>query len=159
MANAKYKKMTPAMIAYEKIAKRRDPGRPVLRNTALAFLVGGGICLLGQFIEQFYIAVLHMTRVKAANPTVATLIFLSAVATGLGVYDKIAQWGGAGTSVPVTGFANAVTSSAMEHRSEGLVAGTGANMFKIAGPVIVFGVVTAFVVALVRILILKGWSG
>lgn len=155
MANAKYKKMTPAMIAYDRLAKRREPRRPVLRNTVLAFLIGGGICLIGQFVEQFYIAVFHMTRAVAANPTVATLIFLSALLTGLGLYDKLAQWGGAGTSVPVTGFSNAVTSAAIEHRSEGLVAGTSSNMFKIAGPVIVFGVVAAFAVALVRILIFK----
>ncbi|MHB1957222.1 MAG: stage V sporulation protein AC [Sulfobacillus sp.] len=155
MANAKHKKMTPAMIAYEQVAKRREPGRPVLRNTVLAFLIGGGICLIGQFVEQFYITVFHMTRAAAANPTVATLIFFSALLTGLGLYDRLAQWGGAGTSVPVTGFSNAVTSAAIEHRSEGLIAGTSSNMFKIAGPVIVFGVVAAFAVALVRILIFK----
>jgi stage V sporulation protein AC len=90
---------------------------------------------------------------KASNPTVAVLIFLSVVLTSLGVYDKIAQWAGAGSAVPVTGFANTMSSAAIEHRSEGLVLGVGGKMFKIAGPVIVFGVVAAFVVGIVHLIL------
>ncbi len=89
----------------------------------------------------------------AGNPTVATLIFLSALLTGLGIYDKIGQFAGAGSAVPVTGFANSIASAAIEHRAEGYVLGVGGNMFKLAGSVIVFGVVAAFVVGLVRTLL------
>jgi stage V sporulation protein AC len=85
----------------------------------------------------------------AGSPTVAVLIFLSAMLTGFGVYDHIAQWAGAGSAVPVTGFANTIASAAIEHKSEGYVLGVGGNMFKVAGSVIVFGVFSAFVVALV----------
>jgi len=84
---------------------------------------------------------------------VATLIIISVLLTGLGVYDHIAQWAGAGTAVPVTGFANTIASASIEHRSEGYVLGVGGNMFKLAGSVIAFGVFSAFVVALIKITI------
>jgi stage V sporulation protein AC len=89
----------------------------------------------------------------ANNFTVATLVFLSCLLTGLGVYDNIGQWAGAGSAVPVTGFANAITSAALEHQAEGYVLGVGGNMFKLAGSVIVFGVVSAFFVSLIRSLV------
>lgn len=92
----------------------------------------------------------HFSPKEANNPTVATLIFFAVLLTGLGWYDRIGQWGGAGAIVPVTGFANTMASSALDHRSEGYVLGVGGNMFKVAGPVIVFGVVSAFAVVLVR---------
>jgi stage V sporulation protein AC len=88
----------------------------------------------------------------AGNPTVAILILISVILTGLGVYDKIAQWAGAGSAVPVTGFANSMASAAIEHRSEGLVLGVGGKLFKLAGPVIVFGVVAAFIVGIVHLI-------
>ena len=116
---------TPAQQEYQDFAKKRDPSRPVLKNCILAFLSGGTICLLGQLISTFYMRFFDFTEKTAGDPTVATLIFLSSLLTGLGVYDKIAQWAGAGTIIPVTGFANAVTSSAIEHRSEGFVLGRG----------------------------------
>jgi stage V sporulation protein AC len=84
---------------------------------------------------------------------VAVLIFISVCLTSLGVYDHLAQWGGGGTAVPVTGFANTIASAALEHKSEGFVLGVGGNMFKLAGPVIVYGVFSAFVVALVKVII------
>ncbi len=105
--------------------------------------------MLGQAIQEVFMYSLNMSSKEASNPTVAVLILLSIVLTCLGVYDKIAQWAGAGTAVPVTGFANSMCSAALEHRSEGLVLGVGANMFKLAGSVIVFGVVAAFFVGLV----------
>jgi stage V sporulation protein AC len=89
----------------------------------------------------------------AGDPTVAVIILISVVLTNLGIYDQIAQWGGAGTAVPVTGFANTIVSASLDHKSEGFVLGVGGNMFKIAGPVIVFGVFAAFVVAIVSVLI------
>lgn len=94
-------------------------------------------------------AVFDMSAKQAGNPTVAVMILLSVILTCLGVYDKLAQWAGAGSAVPVTGFANSMCSAAIEHRSEGLVLGVGANMFKLAGSVIVFGVVAAFIVGII----------
>lgn len=90
-----------------------------------------------------------MTQKDAASPTVAVLILTSVILTCFGVYDKLAQFAGAGSAVPVTGFANSMCSAALEHRSEGLVLGVGANMFKLAGSVIVFGVVAAFIIGVI----------
>jgi stage V sporulation protein AC len=135
---------------YAKLTKKHMPKRPVLANVIRAFLVGGLICLVGQFLNQFFIAYFNFDKQTAGNPTVAVLVFASTLLTGLGVYDIIGQWAGAGSTVPVTGFANAMSSAAIEHRSEGLVLGVGGQMFKLAGPVIVFGTVAAFVVALVK---------
>ncbi|HOB08927.1 MAG: stage V sporulation protein AC [Limnochordia bacterium] len=138
---------------YQQMAKANEPKRPVLANCVRAFLVGGIICLIGQGITDFYIFCFGFTEKSAGNPTAATLIFLSVLLTSLGVYDHIAQWAGAGTAVPVTGFANSMASAALEHRTEGYVLGVGSNMFKLAGSVIVFGVFSAFVIALIRTLI------
>lgn len=138
---------------YKNFAKAREPKRPVLKNCLKAFVVGGIICTIGQFLQWFFIEYFNFTKETAGNPTVAVLIIMSALLTGLGVYDHIAQWAGAGTAVPVTGFANTIASSAIEHRSEGYVLGVGGNMFKLAGSVIVFGVFSAFLVAIVKILI------
>jgi len=138
--------------AYRQFVKERTPGKPILKNAIRAFFVGGAICVIGQLIQMMYAKYLGFDAKSAANPTVATLIFLSAVLTGLGVYDRMGQWAGAGTAVPVTGFANSVASAAIEHRSEGYVLGVGTKMFKVAGPVIVYGVVSAFVVAIIRLL-------
>nr|WP_308638796.1 stage V sporulation protein AC [Paenibacillus silvisoli] len=134
---------------YQNFAKAREPARSIGANCLRAFLVGGFLCVLGQAIQEVFMYSLNMSSKEASNPTVAVLILLSIVLTCLGVYDKIAQWAGAGTAVPVTGFANSMCSAALEHRSEGLVLGVGANMFKLAGSVIVFGVVAAFFVGLV----------
>lgn len=98
------------------------------------------------------------TEQTAGNPTVATMIFFSMLATGFGIYDRLGQFAGAGSAVPVTGFGNAMISAAIEHRSEGFVLGVGANMFKLAGTVILFGVFSAFVVAIIKTLILR-WAG
>jgi stage V sporulation protein AC len=153
MSNKRFKKQTPTQQEYQIFAKQREPKRPLLRNCCRAFLVGGIISVIGQFFQWFYMTYFDFTQVSASNPTVATMIILSTLLTGLGVYDHIAQYAGAGTIVPVTGFANTVASAAIEHRSEGYVLGVGGNMFKIAGPVITFGVFSAFVIAIVRILI------
>jgi len=138
---------------YQKLAKAKEPKRPVFANCVRAFLVGGTICLIGQGISDIYIFYFGFTERSAGNPTAATLIFLSVLLTSLGVYDHIAQWAGAGTAVPVTGFANSMASAALEHRTEGYVLGVGSNMFKLAGSVIVFGVFSAFLVALIRTVI------
>jgi len=144
-----YKPVSMSSKEYQAFAKAREPSRSVWTNCLKAFLVGGVICAIGQGLTEFFVSAFHMSSRDASNPTVAILILLSVVLTSLGIYDKIAQWAGAGTAVPVTGFANSMCSAAIEHRAEGLVLGVGANMFKLAGSVIVFGVVAAFVVGIV----------
>jgi len=140
-------------LKYQQLTEKRRPNRPVVYNSIKAFFIGGLISLFGQAIQNFYIHYFNFPKEQAGNPTVATLIFISSLLTGLGIYDKIGQFAGAGSAVPVTGFANSITSAALEYRSEGYVLGVAANMFKIAGPVIVFGVVAAFVVGLIKTLV------
>ncbi|UHA75824.1 stage V sporulation protein AC [Paenibacillus sp. 481] len=137
---------------YKQLAQKKEPPRSVFTNCWRAFLVGGTICLIGQGIQQLFITYFKMNKEQAGNPTVVVLVLLSVILTSCGVYDKIAQWAGAGSAVPVTGFANSMCSAALEHRSEGLVLGVGGNMFKMAGSVIVFGTVAAFVVAIVYLI-------
>ncbi|MFM1653451.1 stage V sporulation protein AC [Brevibacillus sp. B_LB10_24] len=156
MANNKKKKLTPTQQQYQELAKRHEPPRPLAKNFVRAFLVGGVICLLGQAIQEVFIRYFHFTEKTAGSPTQAVLILISVVLTAIGLYDRIAQWAGAGTAVPVTGFANSLASAAIEHKSEGYVLGVGGNMFKIAGPVIVFGVFAAFVIGLIKTLITMG---
>lgn len=140
--------MTPTGKDYEKMVQKASPDSPIVKDTLLAFLVGGLICTLGQVLDTLYTSTgMGEENVKAAVPI--TLILLSTVLTAFGIYDKIAQFAGAGTIVPITGFANSVVSPAIEFKSEGQVLGTGAKMFSIAGPVIVFGVGTAFLYGLV----------
>ncbi|MGF7185576.1 stage V sporulation protein AC [Desulfitispora alkaliphila] len=158
MANKNKKNLTSTQQQYQKFAKVREPKRPVLKNCFNAFWVGGTICVFGQGIQMFYIEYFKFTEQTAGNPTAATVIFIAVMLTGLGVYDHVAQWAGAGTAVPVTGFANAMASAAIEHRTEGYVLGVGGNMFKIAGPVIVYGVFAAFVMAIL-VTIFQGLGG
>lgn len=137
---------------YKQMAQKREPARSVFQNCCRAFLVGGIICLIGQGIQDIFIHFFHMNKEDASSPTVVVLILLSVILTSFGVYDKLAQWAGAGSAVPVTGFANSMSSAAIEHRSEGVVLGVGGNMFKLAGSVIVFGTVAAFIVALIYLI-------
>jgi len=152
LANEKKKKLTPVQLEYKNMADKREPKRAALKNCLRAFLVGGLICFLGQSVQELFVHWGGFDEKKASNPTVAIMIILSVILTSLGVYDKIAQWAGAGTAVPVTGFANSMASAAIEHRSEGLVLGVGGKMFKLAGPVIVFGVVAAFIIGLLHLI-------
>lgn len=157
MAN-KNKTKTPEQIQYDQLQKKHELKRPILKNCIRAFFIGGIICLVGQAVTYFYIYFFNFTEQTAGNPTVATMVFIAMILTGFGVYDRIGQFGGAGSAVPVTGFGNAVISSAIEHRTEGYVLGVGGNMFKLAGSVILFGVFSAFIVALVKT-ILTMWGG
>lgn len=150
MSNKKKKKLTPTQQQYQDLATAIEPKRPVFKNCIRAFLVGGFICTIAQGLQWIFINYFKFEESTAGNPTSAVLIMISVLLTGLGVYDHIAQWAGAGTSIPITGFANAMASAAIEHRSEGFVLGTAGNMFKIGGAVIVFGAFSAFVVALIR---------
>ena len=124
--------------AYQQYVKLRAPRSPLLKNAALAFAVGGAICVAGQLILNGWLAA-GLGEQEAGTAASCSLVFLSALLTGLNLYNKLARFGGAGTLVPITGFANAVVSPAMDFRSEGFVTGMAAKMFLIAGPVIVFG--------------------
>ena len=128
--------------------RRACPPSPLLKDCLWAFGTGGGICLLGEGLWVGY-AALGCTLTAASTLTSLSLIFLSALFTGLGLYQKLAARAGAGTLVPITGFANAVVSPAIEFKNEGLVTGTGAKMFTIAGPVIVYGMLASMVWGLV----------
>lgn len=144
---------------YQQNIKKFQPTPPYFMNCVKAFVVGGFICLIGQGIQNFYINVFDFSEKEAGNPTVATLVLIAALLTGFGVYDRLGQFAGAGSAVPVTGFANSMTSAALEHRSEGLVLGVATNMFKLAGSVIVFGVVAAYVVGFLRYLFNMSFTG
>ncbi|ALA50993.1 MULTISPECIES: stage V sporulation protein AC [Shouchella] len=149
------KQLTPQQQEYQKLHSSYEKKRPVLKNCIYAFFIGGFICLIGQCLHVFFYTNFNFTEKTAGNPTVAVLIFLSTLMTGLGFYDRIAQIAGAGTAVPVTGFANSIASAAIEHRTEGYVLGVGGNMFKLAGSVIVFGTVAAFFIALIKTILMK----
>jgi stage V sporulation protein AC len=133
---------------YDKLTKRLSPPSPKLKDFIWAYCVGGIICVIGQlFLELYTNLGLSEKQVKAAVP--ATLIFIAALLTGLRLFDKIAKRAGAGTLVPITGFANAVVSPAIEFKTEGYVLGLGAKMFVIAGPVIVYGVIASIIYGVV----------
>ena len=157
MSNKKKKKLTPIQQEYQDFAKDREPKRPVFKNCIRAFLVGGLICTVGQFLQWIFITYFNFKIENAGGPTSAILIISSILLTGLGIYDHIAQWAGAGTAVPVTGFANTMASAAIEYRTEGYVLGVGGNMFKLSGSVIVFGTFSAFIVAIIKLTLM--WLG
>jgi len=123
---------------YGKYVERKSPKSPLLKNMLKAFLSGGIICCIGEAILNGYSSILP--RDSAGTATSVTLVFLGAFLTGLKVYDNMARFAGAGTLVPITGFANSVAAPALEFKSEGIITGMSAKMFVIAGPVIVFGI-------------------
>ncbi len=137
---------------YAEYVKRKSPPSPLWGDLLKAFLIGGAICVIGELVTQLWLYA-GLEREDASTACSMTLVFLGALLTGLGVYDDIAKFGGAGTLVPITGFANAVVSPALEFKSEGFVTGTAAKMFIIAGPVIVFGVSASIVYGLVLCLL------
>ena len=133
---------------YGRLVERRAACSPFVVNTASAFLVGGGICLFGEALRRGALA-LGVEEGTAPTVVAVALIFLAALATGVGVFDTVARVAGAGTLVPVTGFANAVVSPAMDNKSEGFVMGVGAKMFVVAGPVLVFGTAAGVLLGIV----------
>ena len=141
--------MTPE--EYQQYVKQKAPRSPIVKDTLLAFLIGGAICVLGQAIQNGWSAV-GLNEKDAGTAASCTLVFLSALLTGLNLYNKIARFGGAGTLVPITGFANAVAAPAVDFKSEGFVTGMAAKMFVVAGPVIVFGTVASVIYGVVLML-------
>ena len=138
---------------YNEYIKDMAPGSPLAGDLVKAFVVGGMICCLGQGLSMVYEDLAHLAREDAATAVSMTMIALSALLTGLNVYDKLARFAGAGTLVPITGFANSVVSPALEFKTEGFILGTAAKMFTIAGPVIAFGVTASVVYGLILCLL------
>ncbi len=137
---------------YDKYVKARMPKSKLWRDTGLAFLFGGGICVLGQAFADIF-AKLGADREHSLGYATITLIFISALLTAFGVYDNIAKVAGAGIIVPITGFANSVVSPAMEFKSEGLVLGLAAKMFIVAGPVLVYGILSSVLYGILLLII------
>lgn len=132
---------------YAKMVKQLSPRPRIWRNVFWAFIVGGFICLVGQFFLKYFLS-LGLSANEAGSAASATLVFIAALLTGLGVYDEVSRFGGAGGIVPITGFANSMVAPALEFRAEGLIFGVGARLFTIAGPVLVWGIFTAWAAAL-----------
>jgi stage V sporulation protein AC len=141
------------MKRYQQLVKERGPKPKVAYDFFKAFLVGGTLGLVGEAFFCFFSAV-EPTKGEATSATLAGLILVGALLTGLGVYDLLAEWGGAGASVPITGFSNSIVSAAMDFRREGLVLGMAAKMFVIAGPVLVYGALAGFFTGLIKVALL-----
>ena len=131
--------------AYARFADAHAPRSPILKNCLFAFLVGGTVCTLGQILRDVFQNVCSFDEETAGTLTSGSLILIAVVLTALGMFDKIAKHAGAGTLVPITGFANAVVSPAIDSRAEGLVLGVGAKIFTVAGPVLLYGTLAGFV--------------
>lgn len=129
---------------YKKYVKNHAPSSPLIKDMFFAFLIGGLICAFAEGLYNFYLYLkIEESTVKILVPV--TLVFLAALLTGIGIFDNIAKVAGAGTLVPITGFSNAVISPALDDKNEGLVMGVGAKMFTIAGPVIVYGIISSVI--------------
>ena len=133
---------------YAKLVKKTAKRSPILKTCTLAFLVGGTICCIGQGLFDLYSAITDYEKTDVYTLVTITVIFLAALATGLGVFDDLAKYAGAGTLVPVTGFANSVVSPAIDTKAEGWILGVGAKIFTVAGPVILYGVLAGTVYGL-----------
>lgn len=138
---------------YKEVVNRHTPKENVLYNTMIAFFVGGLMGVLGQLLIDGYSYYFSIPTSQASIFMIVTLIFMGCLLTSLGFFDKLVNAAKCGLIIPITGFAHAMMSAALEYRKEGLVTGIGANMFKVAGSVIIFGVVSAYVFGLLRIII------
>lgn len=155
---SKDKNLTPVQQEYKKFEQEREPETTCLKKLYKSLFRRWFYLLHRSTYFYFYITYFDFTERSAGNPTVATLIFISMLLTGFGIYDRFGQFAGAGTAVPVTGFGNSVIAACIEHRTEGFVLGVGGNMFKLAGSVILFGVFSAFVIALIKTILVQ-WGG
>ncbi|NPV26261.1 MAG: stage V sporulation protein AC [Firmicutes bacterium] len=153
------KSLTPAELqqlqkykqeqAYEFLVEQFKPRPTVLKNAIWAFVVGGLICVVGQIFLNFFLFSVGLTNKEAIASTTLVMVFIGAFLTGLGVYDELGKRAGAGSIVPITGFANSIVASAMEAKREGFVFGVGAKLFAIAGPVLVYGFVISTLIGLI----------
>ena len=142
--------MTPK--EYQQYVQQKSKKSPILKDVALAFIIGGLICVVGQAIQNGWSAA-GWNGGDAGTATSCTLVLLSALLTGFNLYSRLARFGGAGTLVPITGFANAVVSPAIDFKSEGFVTGMAAKMFTVAGPVIVFGTLASAIYGVILLLL------
>ena len=142
---------------YNQIAESLKPKKTVLKHCIYAFVYGGAIGVIGQFFLELYMNIFEINQQEATPMMIITIVLIAAILTGFGIYDRLGKKAGAGTFIPITGFANSMTSSALESRSEGLVTGIGANMFKLGGTVITFGIVASFVLGGIRYVISLIW--
>lgn len=144
---------------FKNITQQTISNKGKLTNALRAFLVGGTIALIGQALYDLYTMVFEIPDKNALSLMLVTIIFVTALLTGFGVFDSISQYAGAGSFIPISGFSNALTSSALESRSEGLIFGIGSNMFKLAGTVITYGIVSAYILGILRYLYLLIFGG
>ena len=142
--------MTPK--EYQQYVQQKSKKSPILKDVALAFIIGGLLCVVGQAIQNGWSAA-GLNEEDAGTATSCTLVLLSALLTGFNLYSRLARFGGAGTLVPITGFANAVVSPAIDFKSEGFVTGMAAKMFTVAGPVIVFGTLASAIYGVILLLL------
>lgn len=141
--------MTAREKEYQKMVEKASPNSETALSLARSFWVGGVICCIGQALNLFAVEVLGFVRDEASGLTSFVLVFFGALLTGLGVYDKIGKYAGAGSIVPITGFANSIVAPAMEFKREGYVMGVGAKLFALAGPVLVYGISISVVIGLI----------
>ncbi len=139
---------TMSQKEYGKLVKEKSPKSPIFKDMCLAFIIGGLICAIGQCISV-YIKSFGLNKEDTASLVSSVMIFLGAFLTGIGVYDRIAKYGKAGTLVPITGFANSIVSPSMEYKTEGYVLGVGTKMFIIAGPVLVYGITASVIYGII----------
>ena len=135
---------------YNDLAERQKPQVPKYKNAFNAFLYGGVIGIVGQGILEFYMKIFDYSQKDAVPLMSITLVLISCLLTGLGIYDRFAKYAGAGTFIPITGFANSMASSALDSKHEGLVLGIGTNMFKLGGTVLTYGIVSASLLGVIR---------
>ena len=142
---------------YSEYVEKRAKKSPIVKNCACAFLIGGLICVIGQCLLDLYMLA-GMEKLDASTLVSITLVFIAALLTGIGVFDNIAKIAGAGTLVPITGFANAVVSPAIDNKSEGFIFGVGAKIFTIAGPVILYGILTGSIYGVIYYICTLIWG-
>ncbi len=147
--------MSVSKNQYDKMAKAASPDSPVVMNCIKAFFFGGAICCFGEFLFYIYSSLLNQNTDRVRILVPVTIIVITSIITAFGVFDNIARHAGAGTIVPITGFANSVVSSAMEYKNQGKIMGVGVNIFSIAGPVILFGTAAASVYGVIYWLVEK----
>lgn len=135
---------------YDDLADQLKPKNHMFKNAFYAFLYGGVIGMIAQGLLEFYMYIYHCNQKDATPMMIITLVFIACLLTGLGLYDKLAKKAGAGTFIPITGFANSMAASAMDAKSEGLVLGIASNMFKLGGTVITFGIVSSSLLGVIR---------